>query len=172
MSLPLSSLKVMQDGLRLPCSELGDMLEFVASGGVFDEKSLKAHNSERSSLIAVVQFPDGEWYIRDGLHRTVAIFSGRESKVFFPEEYVIEEFTYEQFDSINLQAKFYTPFDPRTRVRKSDFFDFKLSVERVIKENGDAEGFIRENQSEYSVPRVDSHNIEFISEHFCELCRI
>lgn len=44
MSLPLSDLKVMQDGLSLPCSELGDMLEFVSSGGVFDENSLKAHN--------------------------------------------------------------------------------------------------------------------------------
>jgi hypothetical protein len=165
--LEIKQLKVMQDGFRLPEQQILEMIRFVEYGGKFTTENLIKHNPNRLSLIAITQFEDLQLFIRDGFHRTAAIILGRhgsdipQTSVLFEDEYVIEPMTYDMFLEINIRNGWYTPFDPRTEVRKADFFDFKEEVIGLVetsKLDSTINEFILENKDRYAVPRQDHHD--------------
>jgi len=148
------------------------MIRFVSDGGRFDHESLARHNPEHTSLIAITEFPDGQWYIRDGLHRTISIYLGRSERVLYEDEYQIEHMGYEMYLEPAVQHGWYTPFDPRTEVRLADFFEFKNKVLGLIDGGDDVEAFIRSNKHMYATPRSHKHTIAKLAEELShELAR-
>jgi hypothetical protein len=133
----LSDLIVMQQELRYPeC--LPQMIDHVKDGGLWDRAYLssfaKANNLRQSPLIQISRFPDGLLFLHDGHHRSVASFLGGR-KEYYPEEYQIKNWTYDQYSSINFDIGFVTPFDPRTQVRKADLASFKKKIKTLAAEN-------------------------------------
>lgn len=136
----LESLIPMQNSLR-DVEQLPEMVDFVRSGGIFTRETLavfaQAKNIELSPLlkvvspIKIVKFEDGSLYVHDGLHRSTAIWiAGR--RVLDPREYVLENWRYEEYLEINLDQKWYTPFDPRKEVRSNDILLFKGVIRDFI----------------------------------------
>lgn len=163
----IKQLKVMQNGFRLPGEEILKMAARVYWGGKFSAETLARYNPNRTSLIAITEFEDGQMFIRDGFHRVVAIIIGRTGSPvgytglkygadLFEDEYVIEPMTYAMFLEINIENGWYTPFDPRTEVRKADFFDFKNEVLKTDKSK--LHDFITQNKHRYAVPREPHHD--------------
>ena len=167
--MKLKDLLPTQDGLRANPDSLRSMIEFVKNGGVYDQESIRNFDPERSNLIYITKFPDGAHFIRDGLHRSVSIWLGRDSKSLHESEFVIEEFTYNDYNEVAVELGWYTPFDPRIHVRKSDFHEFKDAVIEIIEKNGDAEKFIKENVDMYRLLRTPKHfSVEKIAEHYLQ----
>jgi len=154
IDLSLDTLIPMQSGLRLPKDEFESMLNYVASGGLFDSNSIDG------PLICLTEFEDGQLFIRDGLHRLCAVLSRRigivnlQDHVLDSSEYFIENMSYSMFKDINLDKMWITPFDPKTEVRKSDFYSFRQSVLNLISRNINPIDFILSNSNKYSVTRT------------------
>lgn len=152
------TLHVLQDGLRLSLGEMAAMHSFVCNGGVFNEESLRKHNPLRHSLIALTETDDGELWIRDGYHRIYILsYYGRPLQ---QDEYFIEKRTYDEFQTINLDRTWVTPFDPRKEIRRSNFFDFKQEAMRMVSEGKDPTEFILQNRSRYCVARDGQADFE------------
>lgn len=146
-----SSLKLMQEGLRLDHRHLLQMLAFVEGGGFFSPESLFLHDPTRILPIAICCFEDGVRYIRDGLHRVLVIhLAGRPLR---SDEYIVENMTYDMFSTINLKKKWLTPFNPLTEMRTADFHSFKAEALKLTDEHKDYVAFIYLNKSRYCVPR-------------------
>lgn len=149
----------MQSGLRKSRKDFLKMLEYIESGGKFNKESIEG------PLICFTKFEDGKLFIRDGLHRLCAVQIGRryppsgfEEFTLEPDEYMIEEMTYSMFLEINLDKGFYTPFDPRTHVRKPDFSDFKNKVLQLLSDKKDPTEFILSNSKSYLIERNENMN--------------
>ena len=153
----IQDLMLTQDGFRLHPDEMQAMVDFVRSGGRFTEEALASHDPARKSLIAVSKFGDGCHFIRDGLHRSVAIYLGRDDPVLHEDEFVVESMTYDMYTGPAVDKGWYTPFDPRIEVRKADFHEFKQQVLDLKDQNGDVEKFISENKAMYCVLRTTKH---------------
>lgn len=114
----------------------------------------------------------------DGHHRVCAIHLGGRNYI-DEEEYVILHLTYKMAMSVNLDAGFVTPFDPRKeacnsglqtlilpQVRKRDFLGFKKQVlemrRKKEKLDTELEDFIIHNKSIYSKPRTVKTIIDMI----------
>jgi len=101
------------------------MIDFVREGGLFRKENLITP----APLIGISIFEDGLKYIRDGHHRTLAIWlAGR--KLLKEGEYQLENFKYSHFEEINLEKGWVTPFNPRAEVRIADFSSFKKSLSK------------------------------------------
>ena len=153
---------LMQDGFRLSKDEISRMVQYVADGGVFDK-------CDRP--IAIVDFDDGFKYIRDGLHRIAAIFIARKDRMVYPDEYVLEPMSYQDYIYPNIQNGWYTPHDPRKEVRVPDLCSFKKSVISLLKSGYDEDevaSFINSNRGQYIKKRMPyKHNsIEFFANLF------
>lgn len=166
--MDLHNLLLTQDGFRHNLDEMVNMIDFVSSGGLFDKDSLEKHNPNRGSLIAITEFPDGSLYIRDGLHRAVSVYIARPIKCLFESEYKLEQMDYSMYTESAIEHGWYTPFDPRIEVRKSDFFNFKEHVLNLISENGDVESFIASNKQMYALKRTSDHTLHNISKNLIE----
>lgn len=132
--LPIDSLFIMQNGIR-DADQIVKMIEFVKSGGIFNETTLRANNNRQSSvtppLVKITRFEDGLLAVHDGFHRTFSVwYAGRQ--FLLPEEYQIEDWTYAAYLEINFRNGWYTPFDPRTEVRLPDFGNFKKQVRKIL----------------------------------------
>ena len=134
------------------------MWEFVSNGGFFDCPSLRKHDPNRCSLIRIVKFEDGRYYIRDGLHRVTLVHAlGRELR---EDEYSVERRHYDDFRVPNLAAGWITPFDPITEVRLADFHSYKEEASQM---DGQLERFVLANRSRYCTPRLPKHNLDKFS---------
>lgn len=157
VSLNFKDIWVTQDGLR-NVAQLPDMVEFAVMGGRFDRKSLdqwKTLHPEFHSgdLIRLVQFEDGKLFVADGHHRMVALSLARRGWL-YDNEYFISEWRYEDYLSINFEVKWVTPFDPRTHIRRPDYFEFKKKVYELRAESEEeATQFIRSNLDLYAIER-------------------
>lgn len=167
--LQLHDLFVMQSGLR-NAEQIGNMVEFVRSGGIFDKAALLLPyanaNVLQPPLIKIARFEDGALGIHDGLHRSFSIWkAGR--KVLLPEEYEIEDWRYEDYNEINFANGWYTPFDPRREVRLPDLNSFKKKVREILdgpdmlaldmgspRAEEEAIAFIMKNSGLYKTPRT------------------
>lgn len=163
--IDLKKVHIMQDGFRLHVNELTQMSEFVLNGGRFNLESLKSYNPERCSLIGINEFEDGEQYIRDGLHRSFIILESRKESVLYDDEYYTEHISYERFNLPNIDNNWFTPFDPKTEVRRSDFWGFKEEVMDLIEadlDRCDIESFILKNKDRYAVPKKSIHKLKLM----------
>ena len=167
----IHELNVMQDGFRLPCEQLEEMVQYIAKGGRFNSESLVQYDPKRTSLIAITQFEDGRRYIRDGLHRTAVVLFARDVPILFDDEYVIEPMNYGMFLRANIKNEWYTPFDPRVEVRKADFFDFKEEVLSRVGDEGIVD-FIERNKARYAVDRRPEHTIGDCAGQLYHKCKL
>lgn len=157
MPLFAKDLKPMQDGIRHSIEHFEEMAEYVRQGGRFDLESINQF-TPNSKLIAIPKMEDGQQYVRDGFHRVLSIFLHRPDGIIYDDEFVIENLTYLRMMTPNLSIRYYTPFDPRTEVRVSDFCKFRDEVDRVISEKQeDPLEFIRRNRHLYVVPKKKYH---------------
>lgn len=106
-----------------------------------------------NSLISIVQFPDGVLGIHDGHHRCVGTLLGGRNYL-YPSEYELYHRSYEDYMHTNLDAGWITPFDPRTEIRLSNFFNFKDFTHKLLKKNINAAmKYILVNKSLYACYR-------------------
>jgi len=136
----VDSLIPMQNYLR-NAEQIPEMVNFVKSGGIFTKDNLSIFPKKKiektskllkiDDLIKIVRFEDGALFVHDGLHRATAIhIAGR--KFLDPREFTIENWQYSWYMEINVEEKWFTPFDPRKEVRVKDIFVFKDTVEDFI----------------------------------------
>lgn len=159
--------------------QVDQMIEFVSGGGFFTAETLCKHlqscgKDRPPQLIAVNRFEDGELFLRDGHHRCGSIWLGGRFAL-REDEYVIEEYTYDQYMEINHDLGWLTPFDPRVEVRRGNFCPFRTEALRISKEQGReaAEVYIRSNRDLYLVDRAVSHNrIDGLFTRFSEPLRV
>ena len=137
---PLINVLTTQSDLR-DLSQVPLMVDFVSKGGSFKLKNLTiwsmGHGGKKNPpLIALTRFPDGHVIAHDGHHRIVsALLAGRQ--FLNHNEYIIKDFTYEEYMEINFDQSYVTPFDPRTQIRLWDFKAFKAHVMELYKTNPD-----------------------------------
>lgn len=166
--IEVKDLHLTQEGFRHPVEEICEMIQFVRSGGRFDEETLKKHDPHcKGLLVAITKFEDGSLYIRDGFHRVMAVFFGREDGILYDNEYFIEDLTYLRMMKPRLESRYYTPFDPRVEVRSSDFGDFRDQVDKIIQKKQDPLEFIRQNRHVYVRSKKPYHEtVEIFAEHW------
>jgi hypothetical protein len=80
-------------------------------------------------------------------------------KILMPEEYKVVNWKYEDYTNINFDAKWVTPFDPRTHIRIANIAEFKGRVLELAKESKEAAiDYILKNRGLYLVER-DIHTV-------------
>lgn len=155
----------LQSGLRLSPEDLAEMCKFVREGGVFNEKSLRKHDSKRASLIAICRVKANgtgnlynnngyHYFIRDGLHRCCVIQLVGASTL-FEDEYFVEDRKIEDFTVANIDSGWITPFNPILEVRLPDFHMFKqhvLSLPPFLRLD-----YIMKSKRQYCTSRLDRH---------------
>ena len=167
-NFPLEKLRLMQSDLR-HWDSMEEMSLFVKNGGFWTQDYLKEYSELNnlpsvSPLIAITKFEDGECYIHDGHHRCVATWLG-ERKFLREDEYILKEWTYDYYTEFAPHNNWFTPFDPRTHVRKPDFAAFKKAAREfcqkyLLNHLMMAEPWLMKHQHEYLVPR----ELEFLPE--------
>lgn len=170
--IELDDLMVMQYGLR-NSSQIAAMIDFVQSGGFWTKEALKTY-AENNSLsrvcpvIEIAKFPDGKLMVHDGNHRTVSVYLGGREYL-REDEYIVKNWSYEDYLEISFENNWVTPFDPRTEIRVADIGIFKKKALEISKEDKEkAIAFILDNKLLYSKPRsvygikdlVKLHNLE------------
>lgn len=155
--LKFSEIIVTQDSLR-NAAQLPDMVEFLTVGGIFNKEAMasfqRSHpESYTNGLIQLVQFEDGKIFVHDGHHRMVAMHLARRNYL-YESEYEITQWTYEQYEAINFEVRWVTPYHPGFFVRLPDYRAFKKDVDgqMAISQEAAAE-FIRLNKHKYCKPR-------------------
>lgn len=171
--LNLTSLKVTQQSLRNP-DQVFEMVEFVRQGGVFSIEAIRDYTEmipgpipRDIQLIAIVMIPGDygkatppQYFIRNGHHRAVSIFLGGRGFL-TPEEYVIENRTWSEFEDIHFLHTdgswmgWVTPLDIRTECRLLEFGEYKHRVREIYEQDGPdtAVDFIRANKKLYCESR-------------------
>src|SRR3990167_12074 len=107
------------------------------------------------------QFEDGALYVHNGHHRvTACLLSGRDTLQ--SNEYVIKQWAYAQYQEINWEACYLTPFHPPTETRVADLLRFRNAVAFVETRAGRkaAEAFILRHAHLYKRRRCVATFIE------------
>ena len=159
--MKISDLIIMQEDLS-EVDQFNEMVSFVSAGGFFTKAALTIHESSEEGrgkfsdellkvrLISITEFEDGILFIHDGHHRIGSILkAGRD--YLREDEYTITKMRYSQYDEINPDANFVTPFVPHKEVRLSDFSDFKNTAIEIFRQDDPhtAVFYIRNNRFEY-----------------------
>jgi len=149
--------------------QLQEMVDFVKANGFFTKEEIASYNannegsvkrgsfkgvSEHPKLISITEFEDGSRFVHDGHHRLSSIHIG--GRDFLREdEFNVYKMCYQDYDTINFDKKFVTPFVPSHEIRLADFSDFKNIAVKLIKENkiNEAIYFIRNNKGMYCKKR-------------------
>lgn len=165
--MKITNLIPTQDGYRLSPDEMMVMVDFVRDGGIYTEDVMRANQSHPAPLpIAINQFEDDLFFVRDGLHRLTSIFLGGRDEL-YPSEYVVEQYTYKRYGSVNLDMGWVTPFNPKTHVRTPNFMAFRDEVNDLIRQGLDPREFIFSNTHKYLVPRMPYHDdLDRLTRHF------
>jgi hypothetical protein len=150
LTVNIRDLAVTQDGFRDE-GQIDQMVKFVSDGGIFTKEALLAHG-KTDYLIKISRFPDGRLFIHDGHHRIAAIYLGGR-KWIREDEFVIKDWTYEDYRTVNLDCTppWITPFDPRFQIRIMDYSDFKFDVQCYLARNSKiaAHLFVMSNSDRY-----------------------
>ena len=98
--------------------------------------------------------------MRTGNARIKSFFSGGHARRIPPargNHALSENMTYAMFLRPNIQARFFTPFDPRTEVRIADWSEFRREVSRRIAAAIDPLPYIDSQRQIYTRP-VEAHH--------------
>jgi hypothetical protein len=151
-----------QQGLRQTITQ---MVKYIKCSGIWDQKALNNYSHGFAPLINLSMFPDKKIYVHDGHHRiTATVLGGRD--FLYSQEYVLQQWTYEQYLEINLDVGWLTPYDPRTHCRKSDFRQYKKKILALPPE--EAVKTILNSKDEYLEPRTIHNFKEFIANSRCD----
>ena len=160
--LSLNNLYVMQDGVRA-VEQIPKMIEFVKQGGVWSAQNLKnyaaANGLKSAPVMEISLFPDEVMMIHDGHHRAIATYLGGRNFL-FPEEFVVRNWTYENYMGINFSSKWVTPFNPRTELRSAEIFVFKSRAMKLMELKGEDAAIDFIKKTIYTKPR----DINFLPE--------
>ena len=156
--MKIGVLRTSQAGLRLSSELRAALTRYVRDGGIF----IPSGAADR--VIAIDRFPDGALYLRDGLHRVIAILLARPSRALHSGEYRLQDRTYQMYIEADVRDGWVTPFDPRTEVRFADLRAFKTGLTQHCQQGGDPLSFIAERRYEYCRPRTASDSIECLSQ--------
>lgn len=148
----LSNLWVTQGTLR-EYDQLPQMTDFVRNGGFWTQEALDKYNGKPTPLIQISRFEDGQEYIHDGHHRLIATWLAGRYEL-DDSEYQVKEYTYARYMTAKPQMLFFTPFDPRIHIRKSDFAEFRAKAIYIHQNTPDMlEDWIKEHENEYRETR-------------------
>jgi len=126
--------------------------------------------------VVLARFDDGKLYVRDGHHRVVAIHVGNlrtgTNRPLYADEYVVEDWTYDQWMTANPARGWITPFDPRTEIRLGDLSIYKKMVDTGIPPSKSVISLL---QHLYKRERKGLHTVEDLwiyvcSQHGCTSC--
>lgn len=166
--MKIEDLIVTQNDLR-NWNEIPEMILFVKNGFYWTKDQIdiynKAHNIKHSSsLISIVQFKeDNNYYIHDGHHRVYSTFKGGRSHLIeseyiflYKDETTKELWSYEDYDQFNPYNNWYTPYNPLTHIRLSNFFDFKETVKQKLNFDSfsNVEKWVIDNSNLYKIERT------------------
>jgi len=144
--MKLDRLIITQDSLRNP-EQLGQMADIAKGGGIFDQQALTAHDPKHDRLIEIaaiekvgmwsVNYPEStklepcyNYFVHNGHHRCVAIaFGGRDHLK--ESEYYVRKWKAGDYDVVNFDAGYVTPFDLYNEVRLADFAKYKEFASRL-----------------------------------------
>lgn len=166
----ISDLMILQDGLR-NTPQVRAMIQFVRNGGFWTLEELQAYskrlNVRVAPLMEIVQFPDGTRMVHDGHHRAIAtVLGGR--NCLRQDEYILKNWQYSDYENINFENRWVTPFDPKTEIRKADIFEFKNAALRAAEiDPKKAVEYILQNKNSYALPRK-LFTIEQLAKQFPE----
>ena len=153
----LENLMVMQDDLRHP-AQIPEMIEFVRQGGFWTQDVLAnyAKNNQLTRICPlkeIIEFPDKKYMTHDGHHRLVSVYLGGRDYI-REDEFVIKNWTYDDYLEINFPNNWVTPFDPRTEIRLAEIGKFKKHALDLSKKSPEeAMNFIASNKSSYAKER-------------------
>lgn len=160
--LSVDELLVTQKKIR-DQEQLMQMIHFVREGGFFTNNCLSKHKNRthQSPLIEITLFEDGQYFIHDGHHRAASIIIGGRNFI-DSTEYRIRKFTYDSYLHPNLEAGWWTPFDPKTEVRLPDMSEYKSIMRQLTNTEINAEiilEIIQKNRALYVEARGDVHTL-------------
>lgn len=144
----------------MDASKIRSMRSFVESNGVwrkevfsFDSYTRHGKNGTFSPLIALTRFENGLLLIQNGHHRCKATWEVR--SFLYEEEYLISDWSMEDYLEINFARNYVTPFNPITEVRFEDFLDYKKKV-LALADNDPVAAiiYIKEHSHEYKKTRT------------------
>lgn len=157
-TLSIASIQPTQDGVRRP-----ERLHRLAAAIQYYGYDFR----KEGRPIQLSRFPDGALYCHNGHHRIAAcVIAGRVE--LFEGEYVIEDWTYEQYLEINWDLNYLTPFHPPTETRIEELTPFRTAVAFITERGGRraAEAFIWRHTELYKRPRVVTTFVELTALRF------
>jgi hypothetical protein len=131
--IDIGNIWITQDVIRDP-TQLRAMISHVMNGGRWAVEDLRRFNAlsgrRDERVVYVSRFPDGLEMIHDGHHRATATYmAGR--RTLDDDEYEVVDWRYEEYTTVNWTKGFVTPLEPRTEVRRYDFYPWKVEVMRL-----------------------------------------
>ncbi|MDI9325228.1 MAG: ParB/Srx family N-terminal domain-containing protein [Alphaproteobacteria bacterium] len=150
MLIPLEQILVTHNEIRNKDS-VENLLLHTNNGIVLSESIVC--KDDMCAKIILVPIEKDKYLLHDGHHRVRAIhLSGRTH--LDPLEYRFENIPISIYNEINFEAKWVTPFDIYTEVRKKDFLAFKKRVFDIYTySEKEARAFIYAHADEYKEPR-------------------
>lgn len=156
--LQINDLLVSQE--TVDANKVRSMQGFVKNNGiwrkdVFSLDSYCRHGKEGllSPLIAITRFENGFLLIQNGHHRCRATSEVR--SFLYDEEYLISDWSIDDYLEINFNRDYVTPFNPITEVRFEDFLQYKKKVLALaVKDQTAAVTYIKEHSHEYKKTRT------------------
>lgn len=158
----LKNLMVLQADLRHQ-ADIQTMAEYVKNGGYWTKECLKEYSKSQkltriSPVITISQFEDGLQFIHDGLHRSVATWLGGRDYL-HPDEFVLTNWKYEEYEEVSPQNNWYTPFNPKIHLRVADLSSFKKEAKEKFKTDPDtatASEWLLSNMDKFRIIRSGS----------------
>ena len=157
-NLLLKNLMVLQADLRHR-NDIQTMAEYVKNGGYWTKECLEEYSKSQkltriSPVIAISQFEDGLQFIHDGLHRSVSTWLGGRDYL-RPDEFVLTNWKYEEYEEISPQNNWYTPFNPKIHLRVADLSVFKKEAKEKFKADLEAATeWLWQNSDKFRVNRI------------------
>jgi len=109
--MELSRLTITQEKLRNP-GQLYEMTQFVKNGGYFNGIEIAYCNDI------------DRYFIHNGHHRCVSMYFGGRLQL-RDSEFIVKQWNKSNYDEINFDVGYVTPFDIETEIRVGDLTDFK-----------------------------------------------
>jgi len=116
--IDLKQVWVTQNGVR-DIDQIYEMVQYIKDNEYF----------EWVTRPIIVNDVEGKKFVTDGHHRCLAKVLADKSWL-YPEEYILKEYTLDEFKEINIDNGWFTPFNPFTEIRLSNLSLFKEMVHK------------------------------------------
>ena len=118
--------------------------------------------------VSLVEFEDKVVYIHDGHTRAIAsiLFFDVDSSVTGNLPNTIRKMKYKDYMYAYPSKGFYTPFDPRTEVRHTDFFHVKKFLEEKLNEDFEGNQYLLEECAQLYKKKRDISSLEQLADKY------